>query len=381
MRIVFFADSLDKQYGGIHVYTKELLRALTNTDTSNEYIILRASDTKEFPNAKEIAIPYSTAFGHRVWRIFYKFPKIAKDLKADIVVEPAHFGPFNLPKRIKRVTVIHDLTMFLFPAKHVYFSQLLQRLFLPKILKSSAQIITNSLNTKKDLIRHFPSTKHKTNLTLLGKNKRFSPVPNHMNVLQKYGITRPYVLCTATFEPRKNLPVLIQAFNELKSNNDFPHQLILIGEKGWKTKPIFDAIEQSAFKKDIKHLGYVPIEHLSVLYTKTDVFVYPSLYEGFGLPVLEAMSCGAPVLISNTSSLPEVGGDAAEYFSPNSVTELSKKLLTICSNSTLRQSMRQKSLIQASNFSWEKTALKTIAIFEKLQSNVKAAKTKSISIV
>jgi glycosyltransferase involved in cell wall biosynthesis len=366
MKIAFLADSLDFQYGGIHVYTRELLLALSKIDTKNEYVILRNKKTNDFPNCEEIAVPYSTFPGYRAWRLFHQLPKIAAKNKVDIVVEPAHFGPFNLPSSIKRVTVIHDLTMFLFPQDHLFWSQFLQRQFLPRILRKADHIITNSQNTTNDLAHFFPFTKPKTTSILLGQNKRFVPQQTATTVLKKYNINHPFLLCTATLEPRKNIPLLIRAFDEFKGRTGLPHQLVLVGKTGWKTDAIFTALESAIYKKDILRLGYVEAEELPALYGATDLFIYPSKYEGFGLPVLEAMSCGAAVLVSRRSSLPEVGGTAAHYFSPDSQEELVTQIVALCTNETLRKAAKTRSLAQAQLFSWEKTARETLAVFESM---------------
>ena len=366
MRIAFLADSLDKQFGGIHVYTRELLRAISEQDKNNEYLIIRPEAKNEFAGMEEVVVPYPTLPGYRAWRIFFQLPNLLKKAGVDIVVEPAHFGPFNLPSNIKRVTVIHDMTMFLFPEDHVFISQFLQRKFLPRILRKADHIITNSQNTSKDLHRYFPFTKEKSTAILLGKNEILKPQKNN-EVLKKYQLTLPYFLCTATLEPRKNIQLLIEAFNDFKSKTGLPHQLVLVGKEGWKTDSILNAIERSAYKKDIIRPGYVETTDLPVLYSAAEIFIYPSKYEGFGLPLLEAMACGAPIITSKISSLPEVGGSAAKYCSPDSKESLLDKMLLLSQNPKLRAQMSQRSLAQAKTFSWKKTAMETIQVFEKLK--------------
>jgi len=366
MRIAFLADALDQQYGGVHVYTKQLLKALSIIDKNNEYLIIRINQTEDFKSAKnfeEIALPYPSYPGYRAIRLFAEIPLLLAKKGVDIVVEPGHFGPFNLPQKIKRITVMHDLTTFLFPQFHLFHSQLLQKIFLPNILKRAAHIITNSEHTTKDLTEFFPFTANKTTPTLLGKDKIFKPTES-IQILKKHNISKPYILYLGTLEPRKNIPVLIQAFNQFKIQTNLPHQLVLVGKKGWKFNEIFKAIEDSKFKQHILLPGYVAQEHLPILYSMTEVFVYPSTYEGFGLPVLEAMACGAPIITTKVSSLPEVGGNAAYYFSPESVDSLVDLLIKICKNQDLKKQLQQKSLAQAEKFNWENTAKKTLQVFE-----------------
>ena len=365
MRIAFLADPLDRQYGGIHVYTKELLNELSRVDSKNEYIVIRSEAKNEFDGMREIVIPYSSFPGYRFWRLFFQIPKILSKHGIDIVVEPAHFGPFNLSKNIKRVTVIHDMTVFLFPKYHVFLSQYLQRKFLPRIISKSDQIITNSVSTTNDLIKRFPFAKNKTNSILLGKNGAFKP-KSDIGILLRHKINQPYILFVGTLEPRKNLLTLIESFNIFKTQTGLKHQLVLIGKNGWKSAEIIEAIEQSSYNSDIMILGYVSREELPVFYSMAEIFVYPSIYEGFGLPVLEAMACGTPVITSCVSSLPEIGGSAVLYTDPHSVDQLTAHMVRLCSNSEERQKYGRLGLGQSAKFSWEKTARKTVDLFETM---------------
>ena len=282
----------------------------------------------------------------------------------DIVVEPHHFGPFNLPKRIKRITVIHDLSPIHYPEWHQFLSRKLQQLFLPSILKRANHIITNSLFTAQDVANYFPFTANKISGILLGKEAFFQPQLNPI-ILKKYRISKPYLLHIGTIEPRKNLKLLLSAFEKIKSQANRDLQLVLVGKSGWKSKSFIKALNNSPFSKDIKWLGYVNRTELPVLYSSATAFVYPSHFEGFGLPVLEAMACGAPVIVSNVSSLPEIVGKAGIFFQPNNVEELIRQILNLLNNKQLRGSLSALSLEQAAKFSWEKTARETLAVFEK----------------
>ncbi len=366
MRIAIIADALDYQYAGIYYYTKELIHALAKIDTKNEYWIVRSKSEGDISkNVKELIIPIKKIPGAAAYRLFISIPKILVAKKVDIVVEPRHFGPFNLPKNIKRVTVIHDLSPLHFPAWHQFVSQKLQQLFLPTILKKADFIITNSDFTARDVINFFPFTANKIKGILLGKEPFFQPQTNP-SLLQKYDITSPYLLHTGTIEPRKNLIFLIKAFEALKRQTNNNLQLVLVGKLGWKHKAILNAINNSPFKQAIKLLGYVPRKALPALYTSATAFVYPSHFEGFGLPVLEAMSCGTPTIVSNVSSLPEIIGTAGLLFPPNNQAIFIQKIIQLLEDASLRQSFSKKALAQAAKFSWEKTAQETLSVFESL---------------
>ena len=366
MRIVFIADALDIQYAGVHVYTREIIRAVTSLDKNNEYILIRPESKNQYDGVKEIIVPLSEKIPmHRGMRQYGAIPSAARKLNPDIVIEPGHFGPFFLPKKVKRVTVIHDITPVIMPDYHIFMSRLFHKLFLPGILKRANHIITNSEYTKSDVVTHYPITKDKTTAILLGKDENFKP-DNNDGFLKKYNIQKPYFLYVGTLEPRKNLSRLISAFEQLVDNGICNHQLVLAGKKGWKIDDLYTQIENSSAKNNIILPGFVDKEDLAALYTHADIFVYPSYYEGFGLPILEAMSCGVPVITSNTSSLPEVGGDAALYFDPMSIQDLYETLSKLITNENLMLEMKQKGLERSKQFSWEKAGKETIALFEQI---------------
>jgi len=282
-----------------------------------------------------------------------------------VVVEPRHLGPFNLPKHIKRVTVLHDLTPILFPDYHTFSSRILHRHLLPRVLRRADHVLTVSEHTRQDMVARFPFTEKKSTSILLGRDESFIP-KNDMSVLEKYDILLPYFLYVGTLEPRKNLNVLVDAYNTFRQRSGLNYQLVLVGKKGWKIDGLLEKIRQSPYQKDIILTGYVAREELPVLYAMSEIFVYPSLYEGFGLPVLEAMSCGARVITSKVSSLPEVGGDAAMYFDPNSEKQLTNLMLQLSFDAPLLKILSEKSLAQAQQFSWEKTAKETLAVLTTL---------------
>jgi glycosyltransferase involved in cell wall biosynthesis len=181
-----------------------------------------------------------------------------------------------------------------------------------------------------------------------------------------YDRSRPYLLFVSTIEPRKNIANLVAAFNRLKEQRRIDHDLLLVGKKGWHYEPIFEAIAQSPWREQIHHLDYLGDRQVQALYAKADVFVYPSYYEGFGLPVLEAMTLGAPVVTSNVSSLPEVAGDAALYADPHDPEELADQIWRLIDSPTLRQDLITRGRAQAAQFSWRRTAEDTLMAYQSL---------------
>jgi len=365
MHIVVIADPLDKQSAGIFYYAKNLITHLFKIDKKNTYTFIKLNSREIAEDIPSTALKNTFSFlRNDPIRTFFTLPKLIKKLNPDVVVELAHFGPFNLPKKIKRVTVIHDLTPVKFPQFHKFSSQALQRIFFPGIIKRASILITNSKNTSKDLQDFYPKSEGKTKFIYLGKSNNFLPKFSE-NVLKQYKIKRPYFLTVGTIEPRKNLNTLLDAYKLFRMNSGKEIDLVISGGIGWKSKSFFNNYFSHPFKDDIKLVGYINRTDLPYLFSHTDAFIFPSLYEGFGLPVLEAMACGSACIVSNTSSLPEVCEDAAIYFDPNSSEELAKKMELIESDIVLQKELKEKSIIQAKKFTWDKHATEFIRKMEE----------------
>ncbi|MEM9820533.1 MAG: glycosyltransferase family 1 protein [Bacteroidota bacterium] len=357
MKIAILADPIDNQIAGVHSYTKGLVDALIRYDNSNEYIVISEKKDPALSNkVRQIAIPNNRfLLLFAALRMLVIIPFMLRRLRVDAVLEPAHFGPFNLPKSIRRITVIHDLTPLLFPQYHRWHSRLLQQLFLPRILKKAHLIIAVSKNTAKDLSQLFPFTPAKTVVIPPGRDPFFQ-VDHNTAVLEPFQLRAPYFLNVGTIEPRKNLLVLLRAYQNFREQSADKVLLVIVGSKGWKYQSFFAVLDQHPFKEDIRILGYVEKRTLPSLYTHAKAFIYPSLYEGFGLPVLEAMACGASVICSQTSSLPEVGGSVARYFAPEEDAQLLQHLLAIAQGHFPKENDRTSSIQQAASFNW-KTAV------------------------
>ncbi len=369
MRIAIIADPLDNQNAGVHIYTKAVLDEFAKRNDGHEYILIRQQESDDYPNFEQIVLKnINLPIGYASIRLFFLIPYVLRKKKVDVVIEPAHFGPFNLPKRIKRVTVIHDLTPIKFPEYHRWHSQLLQKLFLGRILKNTDWVITNSQNTTNDLEEYYPVTKGKNSPFLLGKAKRFRPTTNSERI-KELGISEPFFLSVGTIEPRKNLIVLLDAYEIFCKQTKHEIQLIIAGGMGWKSESFEEKLNQHPFRNQIKVLGYVENDDLPILYSHCKVLIYPSIYEGFGFPILEGMACGAPVICSNNSSLPEVGGDVAFYFPADSSDKLFELMLKFAScNEEELDHISKRGLERAKLFSWKNHAEQIIEVLEKLVS-------------
>lgn len=369
MKIAILADSLDNQNAGVHIFTQSLVKELIYREDQNSYLLVRLKKDSTLPKSvTQIVIPtIKYPIGYSSVRLFYLIPRILKKYNVDVVFEPAHFGPFNLPKNVLRLTFIHDLTPIKFPQYHKWHSQVLQRIFLKKILTSTDHIFTNSQSTSADLEYFYPFTSNKNTAILLGKDKFYEKTVNK-GELTELNITAPYFLTVGTIEPRKNHALLLEAFGHIaKKNREI--QLVIAGGLGWKYEGFLKELESCIFKDQVVLLKYVEKRFLPILYSNAIALVYPSLYEGFGFPILEAMSCGAPVICSNTSSLPEVGGDLAFYFNPTSSQELQNQMAKVLELSDAeRGRISERSIIWSNQFSWQGFATTFLNTIHKVSS-------------
>jgi len=363
MKIVILADTLDNPKAGIHVYTKNLIKALQNLgDKELKLIFIHKKENKFLEGTEHYIIPRKKIPGYDSLRRFYLIPKLIKKLQPDAVIEPCHIGPFNLPRSIKKVTIIHDITPILFPELHVTRSVIIHRLLLKKVLTKTDLIITPSETTKNDVLRY---SKTKSPIAVIHEGiDHLAKVPeNSEKILQKFEIKRPYILCLGTIEPRKNLDILIDAFAELRAENKIPHQLVLAGQTGWKIKK---TIEKAKKTPGIILTGPVNKHEKAVLYSQCDFFVYPSLYEGFGLPPLEAMHYGKAVICSEGGALKELFSAYALTFAAHNKEALKNHIISLSTNISLKDSLAKKGYTYSKNFNWSKAAKETLTFLRNL---------------
>lgn len=268
-----------------------------------------------------------------------------------------------------KVMTIYDLTFIKYPN----YVDSVARTYAEHVkhcLQWTDLVLTISESSKKDIVEYLKIGSDKVFVTTLASRYNLDYLSTEsINDLEKqieYDFSKPYLLFVSNIEPRKNISTIISAFNILKKTYKIEHQLILIGQKGWNYKPIFEEIENSPYQNEIHHLNYLSDRLVALFYSKADVFVYPSHYEGFGLPVLEAMTLGAPVVTSNNSSIPEVAGDAAILINPNDCIQLAEAILNIINDSQLRQELIDRGRERAKLFSWEKTAQETLKAYKSI---------------
>lgn len=285
-------------------------------------------------------------------------------LRANLVHYPANVG--NLFETPRAVLTVHDLSFLRNPAWFRWERAMYYRHAVKRSVRSAERIIADSYATAVDLQDMLGVPRDRIDVIPLGVDDAFQPVsPDEVAAVRhKYGLPPSFFLYYGTLEPRKNLPRLIEAWSAIAG--ECPQDLVIAGREGWQVGSIRKAAEGSAYASRIHFVGFIPREELPALIGTAHAFVWPSLWEGFGLPPLEAMACGVPVLTSNVSSMPEVMGDAALLVDPADVKTLATGMGRLAADDTLRVELKAKGLARAAQFTWERTAERTLAVYRKV---------------
>lgn len=346
---------------GKGVYNLEMTKQLIQ-DPNYDWILLTDQPTnlfpvQDFPNAKVIVLSAKGLIWH------FKARNFLQKNGVDIYLAMTSFlTPYLLRKsQVKVYIFVHDLICFLYPDGHPWKAKLIENFCLPPIIDFVAGIFTVSQNTKSDLIRLFPHV-HQQDIEITGcgyspKNQVSLEPTKRLNQSQ-------YLLSVSTLLPRKNFETLILAFNQIKSV--YPGDLIIIGgspDDSYLEK-LKTLIQEHNLQDRVKIIGFVSNQELANYYQFADIFVYPSKYEGFGIPLLEAMTHSCPVITSNTSSLPEVAENAALYFDPNSHSELAERIVELSQNQDLRNRLIAAGKLQTAKFSWSAAAKKVLTFIQ-----------------
>lgn len=374
MRIAIDLTPIPKQMTGVGKYTLCLLKSLAEYDRKNHYWIFVKGDQCETfdPNRNNFHIVrLNRLLNNKILRIFWEqiaLPIHMSRRKIEILHSIHYTTP--LIAMCKRVITFHDMTFFIIPEKHTYVKRIFFRSVIPLSIKKAVRIIADSENTKLDIQKLFYISSAKIDVVYTSKDSMYRQLENKDTILhikKKYGIKNEFILYVGILEPRKNVTRLVQAYSRLIEENRIKHQLVIAGKKGWAYQEIFNTVVKldSNIKKKIVFAGYVPEEDLPYLYNAADLFVYPSLYEGFGIPPLEAMACGVPVITSNVSSLPEVVGDAGLLVDPYDVEAIGQAIHRILIDKELKIELKKKGLQKAREFSREKLAKKMLEVYKK----------------
>jgi glycosyltransferase involved in cell wall biosynthesis len=368
MRIALDCRTVTAPKTGDRTYALNLSRALVAVDGENEYYFYTSEPTSltAFEDARfhAVVLPATPRWA---WTPLV-FPRDLGRKRLDLA-HVQYLVPPWAPCPV--VTTIHDVAFrrfpHLFPLKH---RVLLNRL-IPLAVHHAAAVITGSEATKRDLVEFYDLSPEKVRVTPYAADPLYRPMERgeaQRAVRRRLGVPVPYVLSVGVLQPRKNLPRLVRAFNRIAQS--VPHRLVLVGKEGWANEELSQAVAEAPPGREPHFTGYVADADLPPLYAGADLFIYPSLYEGFGLPPLEAMACGTPVITSNTSSLPEVVGDAGVTVDPLDETAIAAAIQDLLSDPQQLETLAAAGLRRASRFNWRQTARETVALYTEVAAGV-----------
>ncbi len=366
---------MHKNYSGVAEYTYNLLDNLFQIDSQNQYKLFYNSNHDvsinlpnfDYGNVEFIGFKYPNKFLNFSFK-FFNYPKIDLLLKnIDIFFIP-NLNFLALSKKCKKMITVHDLSFELFPdffsKKRIFWHKFIKP---KKIISNCEKIIAVSENTKNDLINLYQLTDNKIKIIYSGIDQQIykkldNNLPNFQKIKNKYKLPENFILYLGTIEPRKNIEGIIEAFNLLKTrNNKLANlNLVIAGNKGWNYDKVFQLAKNSNFSKQIKFTGYIDRKDKPYLYNLAQIFIFPSFYEGFGLPVLEAQACGTPVIASANSSFPEILKNSAFLVKPDNLSEISQAILQILNNQKLKENLINQGLKNSQRFTWQKTAQQTL---------------------
>jgi len=378
MKIFLNGLSLLSPHTGIGRYTKSLAFELKREKSIELTLFygfgvdqkIRESHHRQISSLKEFVkkyTPESAARAFERWILSRSFKRYESQIKPDIYHEPNYL---LFPSRTPSVITVHDISFIRHPETHPRARIVVMNRYFKESLLRAAALITDSNFTARELISVFPEVSDKVHTVYLGVNQQYSPVSLSQKSMtcEKYGIeSGKYILTVGTLEPRKNLNLLFQAYQELPEDYKNRYKLFVVGMKGWKTESISLEMKTLIQNGSLILPGFIDENDMPAIYSAASCFVYPSLYEGFGLPSLEAMACGTPVIVSNASSLPEVTGRAAVLVAPDNKTQLASALFNFLNDRNMAEKYSAMGIKQAKNFTWKKCAEETVKIYESVQ--------------
>jgi glycosyltransferase involved in cell wall biosynthesis len=372
MKVGMLTYGLDRPLTGIGRYTIELAKALRALPDGPEVILLQAGSSRGFPEAgfRKFPLPGCGLLPGLLTLGNALIPWYVRRLDLNILHDPSGVAPFLLGAgRAKIVLTLHDVIPWKFPKTAMWMEKILYRYWLPLTIRRTHTVITPSAQSRQDIIRYAPAVSDRIHVLPEGIAGCFRPLPKREveeHLFRRFHLSPPFILNVSTKAPRKNVGGLVEAFLQLAG--EFPRiTLVLAGSMIEKDFPGHSLRRNKNKKADrVRLLGLVSDDDLAMLYNGSDVFVFPSLYEGFGLPPLEAMACGTPVICSGKASLPEVVGDAARLIDPENPSDIVGAVREVLADPRLRAEMGERGLRHARLFSWEQNAQRTLDIYREL---------------
>jgi glycosyltransferase involved in cell wall biosynthesis len=376
MRIGINALFLERPETGSGQYTRNLLQALAKAEPTNKYLLISPGPA---PSVSEFQLPISNLqlptsnLRKNLTKLWFEqvaFPLACRRLGVDLAHVPYFASP--LFSAVPTVVTVHDLIPLILPA---YRGSPLVRLYTRLVAAAARKaeaIITVSQASRQDIMRYLHIPPERVHVTYEAAGEAFQPVKNEDQrtaIRQKYALPERYLLYLGGFDQRKNLSALLRAFALLVNRQQRP-RLVIAGQVPARESPMFPdprrLVRELGVEERVIFTGWVPEEDKPPLYSGATAFVFPSLYEGFGLPAAEALACGTPVIASNRSSLPEVVGEGGILVEPTDAEALAEAMKVLLVDDALRAELRQSALVQAAKFSWKQTALETLAVYRKV---------------
>jgi glycosyltransferase involved in cell wall biosynthesis len=365
MHIAFDGTTLRPGRTGVGYYTEHLLRHLTAQPLDNRVTVISNQRIETtFPLDSGVRTAITGTWAPRLVWMQSHAPRTLRRIGADVV----HFtnGMVPLATPIPTVVTIHDMSLTLYPSFHPLRRVLLNRPLMNLAARRADAIITVSEAASRDIVRIYgvdPARVHVVHEAAAPSFRLIRDPAELTRVRRRYGLGDRFILYVGTIEPRKNLPKLLEAFARRRIAGDLPHQLVCAGPYGWLSADVDEQIDRLRIRDAVKFTGYVPFDDLPAIYNLAEMLVFPSVYEGFGLPVVEAMACGTPVVTGPVAALDEVGGHATARFEPLDADALGECLVALARDRDRRVHLARCGLERARTFSWERAACETLNVY------------------
>ena len=366
MRIVIDGHMIGSGETGNEAYVSNLVRGLARIDSHNAYTLLTTAPAlcQSLINGQD-NFSLRQVSANPFFRIPWQIPQQLRRNPADLL-HVSYVAPPLAP--CPTVVSVHDIIYTLMPEAFSPRDRLILSSLVPFSMRRAAKVLTLSESSRQDILARYKLSPDKVVAIHLAPAEHFGPAPaaDVERTRQKYDTSQSFILAVGNLQKRKNLVRLIEAFVQAKQKHKLLHKLVLVGQQHWGYQDILASVQEKDMVAQVVFTGYVPDEDMPALYSAADLFVYPSLYEGFGLPVLKAMASGVPVVASDTTSLPEVVGDAGVLVNPYDINELRDGMLQVLDNQEMRKKFSEEGLERAKHFPWEQCAQKTVAVYEKV---------------
>jgi glycosyltransferase involved in cell wall biosynthesis len=368
MRIAFDGTTLTPGRTGVGYYTEHLLQHLARAveGTNHELIVVsnQQIDTAQ-PLPRHVRVYDRRRFPLRIAWMQMLAGRVLEDVRADV----AHFtnGMVPLGTSAARVVTIHDVSLKLYPECHPLRRRVINRPLVAVAARVADAVVAVSHSARQDLLQFHRIPEDRVAVVREAAGPGFMPITDarhRARIRMRYGLPERFLLYVGAIEPRKNLPRLMEAFARARQQG-IAHELVCVGPYGWSSRDLYQRIDELGLRRLVHFTGYVPVEDLPVIYNLAEFFAFPSIYEGFGLPVVEAMACGTPVITANSSSLGEIAEGVAETVDPHDVEALTTAIVVLARDGARREDLSRRGLARAQEFSWARTATEMLAVYER----------------